>query len=140
VSTLADFFVASDDLAPSYAGDEQAWPAGEVVSATSLNVLHFEILQAIFEGKEWEDGAFDEFQEVGKTDEDGQWIHRFPDSFTEKLATATPEALEKAGAEWTETEEMSGDSDGILPLLVQLQSLAQKAQASGRGLFLWSSL
>jgi hypothetical protein len=140
VSTLADFFIASEDLAPSYAGDEQAWPAGEVVSATSLNVLHFEILQAIFEGKEWEDGAFEEFKEVGEADEDGPWTHRFPNSFTEKLAAATPEELEKAGAEWAETEEMSGDSDGIVPLLEQLQTLAQKAQASGRGLFLWSSL
>jgi hypothetical protein len=137
MASLAHFFIANDEEAVRY-GAETSLPEGELVEATTFNTLHLSILWDLLRGREWDAETIDEFAELGDGGEEGPWLHRFPTAFTERLASASD--LDTEVRHWAGTEDVDADPDDMVELVQQLRGLARNARASGRHLYLWTSL
>ncbi len=150
MSIIADIFVASASEALGYAQADlaqdrattAAWPHK---SFKGLTDLEFSLLWAILDGvdpdsPEYEDGAYDlEHVPTPGLEEDTQ-LCRLPPAFATYLVAMDTAAQGNAAAIWAETEELDCQPADLLPVIRDLQALAQTAQNAGKDLYFWSIL
>jgi hypothetical protein len=143
---LADFFIADPTEAKRYANRIDEPDEGEEierlmkpVQSKGITGLHIGTLWAILERTQWD--VKKHMPEDVYIGEDGEsWLHRFPDELTSLLANLDEEGLASASEQWAKTEELNCDPANLLPLLEDLQSLAQQAAGKGQSIYLWGCL
>jgi hypothetical protein len=75
-------------------------------------------------------------QDLGNT-----WLHEFPPSLVKRLASITDDEARQIAKDWSSTEDMSKHGAEVATDAVNtLRALAGKAEASGRGLYVWGSV
>lgn len=137
MGVLADFYVSSDDTAVRYDEDQKA-AEGEVIQGKRITPLEVSTLWAILRGIEWDASMMDELPTVLVRDGGERLIHKLPAGLVESLAEASAKALTEAAAAWAATEELACAPEDLQPFLQELQTLARRAQATERGMFLWN--
>ena len=75
--------------------------------------------------------------------DEGPWIFRLPDVLESRLATASPDELDRFGKSWAATEEWTRDGGTpqiIVPFLAAIAQFAFEARAQQRSVYIWMSL
>jgi hypothetical protein len=137
---LADIFVSTEEDALLYDSlDERPTERYDVVLYKRLTSLEFGRLWAIIDGEEW-DVHRHMLRNISHGDEGEQWLEVFPAELVAKLAGLPDDGMEDLSNAWGKTEELQWDGALLLPVLIDLRRLANAAQASNRGMYLWGSL
>lgn len=140
---LADVFVAEskDALAYEDLHSQGSLPAGrfERAELKGLTDLELTTLWALVQDEEWDldQHALEAIGEPGET-----WLFRFPDTFTEALASLDRSHISRVAPLWADTEEMQEEWEPSVAQAVieELVRLARRARATSKPLFLWGSL
>jgi hypothetical protein len=140
MSILTELFIAEPADAGSYPAEREESSAAARYARVQLGGLldlHFSILWAIVESEEWDVKKHDlpSVLPVSET-----WLFQFPDQFTRSLSKLDESQLQAIAPQWALTEEMRCDPSDARYVLDELQGIAEKATASGKGLYLWGSL
>lgn len=134
---LADFVVLPAADAPRYRHGLNV-PRENVGIWKGITNLELSTLWAILRSEPWADAAIDAFVDVSEADSDDEWCFRFPRDFVERLAALRGAPFESALKAWCATDEIGTDHvEGMRELFADLVRLAQKANDTGRSLFLW---
>ncbi|MGD0248833.1 MAG: hypothetical protein ABSB75_07250 [Candidatus Limnocylindrales bacterium] len=137
---LADIFVSTEEDALLYDPlDERPADHYDVVQYKRFTSLEFGTLWAIIDREKW-DVKRHVLRHISHSDEGEQWLEAFPAELVAKLATLPDDGLDGLATAWGKTEELQWDGALLLPVLVDLRRLANAAQASSRGMYLWGSL
>jgi hypothetical protein len=137
---LADIFVSTEGDALLY-DPLTGRPADryDVVQYKHFTGLEFGTLWAIIDGEKW-DVKRHKLRHISHGDEGEQRLEAFPAELVAKLAALPVDDLDGLATKWGKTDELRCDGETLLPVLVDLRRLANAAQASGRGMYLWGSL
>lgn len=81
-----------------------------------------------------------DFQCVLEEDDGERLIHRLPAAFLSRLSLSDADTLKRATRLWAKTDELACDPPDLEPLIETLVDLAQRAQDTGRNLYLWTSV
>jgi hypothetical protein len=137
---LTELFVAEPADAENYTAVREGSTA--VVRYTrvqlgGLHSLHFSTLWALIESEKWDVNKHDL---PSVLQDSNTWLFRFPEQFTRSLSELDERHLEEISGQWARTEEMRCDPADARYVLDELQGIAEKATASGKGLYLWCCL
>jgi hypothetical protein len=75
--------------------------------------------------------------------EEGPWIFRLPESLESRLATASPDEVDRFGALWAATEEWirdGGTPQTVVPFLAAIVQFAIEARSKEQSVYIWMSL
>lgn len=132
---LTELFVADENEAKAYGPESAGRFAG--VQLGGLTNLEFESLWAILASEEWSPKAHSLSQVASS---DNCWTFRFPHPYVERLIRLDGPLIQAAAKTWAATEEISGSTSDVEPVIESLAKLARLADESRRGLYLWVSL
>jgi hypothetical protein len=136
MSIIADVILASAQQASQYDASEDC-AAVERIELNDITELEVSVLWSIIDEVEFD---FDEHELEFVDSNEEINLYLFPDSLIFSLAKLNKGEIESFSAEWADIEEMQWPHDRALEVLTSLVSLAQKAKAQAKSLYLWSSL
>jgi hypothetical protein len=144
VGLLADFFVATPEDALQYGTfvqNGEPIPADriQVVSYKNFTPLALERLWAILRREEW-DVKRHNLEYVFHSEDGESWLFRFPNEMVQRLSALKETDLHQVAGAWVNPPEVPGNSDELLPVLMDLKQLAARSQMHDRNVYLWGSL
>ena len=137
---LADIFVSTEEDALLY-DPLVGRPADryDFVECKRFTGLEFGTLWAIIDGEKW-DVKRHMLRHISHSDEGEQWLEAFPAELVARLADLPDDGMDALSTAWGKTEELKWDGALLLPVLTDLRRLANVAQGSSRGMYLWGCL
>ncbi len=141
---LADFFVATPEDALKYGafvqnGDPIPTDRFQVAPYKNFTPLALEMLWAILRHEQW-DVKRHNLEHVFHAVGGESWLFRFPDELVQRLSALKEADLHQVANAWAHPPEVPGNSDELLPVLLDVKQLALQAQMYGRSVYLWGSL
>ena len=137
MSVLADLFLASKDSAAAY-DETQRCAEDDRVQSNRITPLELSMLLAILERSAWSVDMMDQFEQILIVDGGERLIHQVSPRLVERLATLSPEGVSEVARSWSATDEIACAPEEIEPLIRDLVSLAARARATSRQMFLWN--
>lgn len=137
---LSDFFIADAAPVPDYQGGE-AFGDEDKCQFKNLTPLQTAQFLAVLRGQEYVVDMILEFQLVTAEDAD-DWTMTVPQDMVDALAKIERAKVANVASQFAEatSEELGWSPDDFVPIVTALSSLAQRAIATNKRMYLWNCL
>jgi len=137
---LSDFFIADATTVPHYEGGE-TFGAADKCQFKYLTPLQAAQFLAVLRGQEYVVGMIREFELVTPEDAD-EWTMVVPDDMVHALAKIEAGDVSRVALQFSGAtqEELGWSSDDFAPIVRALSTLARRAIAANKRMYLWNSL
>ncbi|MEZ5324634.1 MAG: hypothetical protein R3F19_06195 [Verrucomicrobiales bacterium] len=140
MSILSDFFIAECSGVPSYSGDA-GFPAEDRCQLKRITPLEAAGMVAAIRGTEDPISCISEIERLTPSDAE-EWIMSMPQDFIDTLAsteeTAVPALAERFAS--VTADELGWSASEFTDVVADLASLARRAKAQGKSIYLWNCL
>lgn len=142
----ADLFIASESELTILL-DEIGSPVSKLcgIADSGVDLVMLCTLEEILTGAGWEN-VFDAHYVCPLKDDgpEGPWVYGISQSLQDALVRLQPPEMSDCAASWADTDDWTVREDCSLPVVLetlkQLASLALRAEAQGKRVFLWTAI
>jgi hypothetical protein len=137
---LSDFFLASGDAVPDYAGGAQ-FDASDKCQFKGLTPLQAGQFLAVLRGQKYTVEMVREFQLV-TPEEAEQWTMCVPQDMVAAMAGIHDENITEIAGTFADitAKELRWTPQDFVPVVTELSALARRAIETGKSMYLWNSL